>query len=167
VLDTILGGSMSSRLFQEVRERRGLAYSIGTYTVGYADTGQVGVFLGTREDNLAEVCDIVARELRRIAEDPVPDEELRRAKDHIKGRLVLGLESSSHRMNRIGRILLTGTELLSIEEIIARVDAVTAEDVSALAREFWQPPSLSLAAIGPSGDAVHTAVDSGFAHLAA
>jgi predicted Zn-dependent peptidase len=167
VLDTILGGSMSSRLFQEVRERRGLAYSIGTYTVSYADTGQVGVFLGTREDNLAEVCDIVARELRRIAEEPVPDDELLRAKDHIKGRLVLGLESSSHRMNRIGRILLTGIELLSIDEIIGRIDAVTPEDVGALAREFWQPPSLSLAAIGPSGEAVHTAVDSGFAHLAA
>ncbi len=130
VLDTVLGGSMSSRLFQEVREKRGLAYSVGSYVVGYADAGQVGVYLGTREDNLATACEIIGTELRRIGGEPLPADELQRAKDHLKGRLVLGMESSGTRMNRIGRSVLTGTELLTIDEIVARIDAVTAEDVA-------------------------------------
>jgi predicted Zn-dependent peptidase len=158
VLDTVLGGSMSSRLFQEIREKRGLAYSVGSYAVGYADTGQVGVYLGTREDNLATACEIIAAELRRIGEEPLPDDELRRAKDHLKGRMVLGMESSGTRMNRIGRAVLAGTELLTVDEIVERIEAVTVDDVQALAREHWQPESLSAAAIGPRGDAIRAAV---------
>jgi predicted Zn-dependent peptidase len=158
VLDAVIGGSMSSRLFQEVREKRGLAYSVGSYAVGYADTGQVGVYLGTREDNLARACEVVRAELRRIGEEPLPDDELRRAKDHLKGRLVLGMESSGMRMNRIGRAVLTGTELLTVDETIDRIEAVTADEVRGLAREHWQPESLSAAAIGPSGEAIRAAV---------
>lgn len=159
VLDTILGGSMSSRLFQEVREKRGLAYSVGSYVVGYADTGQVGVYLGTREDNLPLACRIVAEELRRIGDEPLPADELRRAKDHLKGRLVLGMESSGTRMNRIGRAVITNTELLTVDEIIERVEAVTADDVAALARGHWSPGTMSVAAIGPDGDAIRAAVE--------
>ena len=162
VLDVVLGGSMSSRLFQEIREKRGLAYSVGTYSVGYSDTGQVGVYLGTREDNLVEASEIIARELRRMGEEPVPADELARAKEHLKGRLVLGLESPATRMHRIGRSVLSGTELLDVDEIIARVEAVTADDVLALAREFWDPSGLSIAAIGPRTEAVRAAA----AHLA-
>lgn len=162
VLDVVLGGSMSSRLFQEIREKRGLAYSVGTYSVGYSDTGQVGVYLGTREDNLVEASEIIARELRRMGEDPVPADELARAKEHLKGRLVLGLESPATRMHRIGRSVLSGTELLDVDEIIARVDAVSADDILDLAREFWDPSCLSIAAIGPRTEAVRAAV----AHLA-
>ncbi len=158
VLDTILGGSMSSRLFQEVREKRGLAYSVGSYVVGYSDAGQVGVYLGTREDNLPLSCEIIARELRRMGDEPLPADELRRAKDHLKGRLVLGMESSGTRMNRIGRAVLTGTELLTVDEIVERVEAVTAEDVQALAAEHWSPDAMSVAAIGPKGDAIRAAV---------
>ena len=157
VLDVILGGSMSSRLFQEIREKRGLAYSVGTYSVGYADTGQVGVYLGTREENLAEAAGIIGRELRRMAEEPVPAAELDRAREHLKGRLVLGLESPATRMHRIGRAVLSGTELLEVDEIVERIDAVTADDVAALAAEFWDPSGLSVAAIGPSTDAVRDA----------
>jgi predicted Zn-dependent peptidase len=158
VLDAVLGGSMSSRLFQEVREKRGLAYSVGSYAVGYADTGQVGVYLGTREDNLGTACEVVGTELRRIGDEPLPDDELRRAKDHLKGRLVLGMESSGMRMNRIGRAVLTGTELLTVDETIGRIEAVTAEDVQDLAREHWQPESLSAAAIGARGETIRAAV---------
>jgi predicted Zn-dependent peptidase len=158
VLDTVLGGSMSSRLFQEVREKRGLAYSVGSYVVGYADAGQVGVYLGTREDNLATSCEIVGAELRRIGDEPLPAPELRRAKDHLKGRLVLGMESSGTRMNRIGRAVLTGTELLTVDELVERVEAVTADDVQALAREHWSPDGMSAAAIGPSGEAIRAAI---------
>jgi predicted Zn-dependent peptidase len=159
VLDTVLGGSMSSRLFQEVREKRGLAYSVGSYTVGYADAGQVGVYLGTREDNLATACEIIATELRRIGREPLPEAELRRAKDHLKGRMILGMESSGTRMNRIGRAVLTRTEILTVEEIEARIEAVTAEDVMQLADEHWQPESMSAAAIGPKGDVIRAAID--------
>lgn len=157
VLDVILGGSMSSRLFQEIREKRGLAYSVGTYSVGYADTGQVGVYLGTREENLVEAAGIIARELRRIGEEPVPAAELGRAREHLKGRLVLGLESPATRMHRIGRAVLSGTELLDVDELVERIEAVTADDVAALACEFWDPSGLSVAAIGPSSDAVREA----------
>ena len=157
VLDTILGGSMSSRLFQEIRERRGLAYSVGTYSTGYSDTGQVGVYLGTREDNLNEAAEVMARELRRMGEEPVPAAELDRAKQHLKGRLVLSLESAATRMHRIGRAVLTGTELLEVDEIVERIDAITADDVQALGAEFWDPSRLSIAAIGPSEDAVRDA----------
>lgn len=159
VLDTILGGSMSSRLFQEIRERRGLAYSVGTYSVGYADTGQVGVYLGTREDNLVEAAEVMARELRRMGEELVPAAELARAKEHLKGRLVLSLESPSTRMHRNGRAVLTETELLDIDEIVERIEAVTADDVQALGIEFWDPSRLSVAAIGPSEDAVRSAAE--------
>ncbi len=158
VLDAVLGGSMSSRLFQEVREKRGLAYSVGSYAVGYADTGQVGVYLGTREDSLGTACEVVGAELRRMGEELLPDDELRRAKDHLKGRLVLGAESSGNRMNRIGRAVLTGTELLTVDETIARIEAVTAEDVRELAQEHWQPGSLSAAAIGTSAETIRAAV---------
>jgi predicted Zn-dependent peptidase len=159
VLDTVLGGSMSSRLFQEVREKRGLAYSVGSYTVGYQDAGQVGVYLGTREDNLATACEVVATELLRIGSEPLPEAELRRAKDHLKGRMILGMESSGTRMNRIGRSVLTRTELLTIDEIEERIEAVTAQDVMALAAEHWQPGHMSAAAIGPKGDVIRAAVE--------
>jgi len=158
VLDTLLGGLMSSRLFQEVREKRGLAYSVGSYTVGYADTGQVAVHLGTREDNLATACEVIGDELRRLAQEPVPAEELRRAKDHLKGRLVLGLESPGTRMNRIGRAVITDTELLSIDEIISRVEAVGADDVAELARDLWQPESLSAVAIGSDPELIRAGI---------
>ncbi len=149
VLDTLLGGLMSSRLFQEVREKRGLAYSVGSYAIGYADAGQVTVHLGTRGENLGTACEVIGTELRKLGDAPVPADELRRAKDHLKGRLVLSTESPGSRMNRIGRSLVTDTELLTIDEVIERVEAVTADDVQALAREFWQPEAMSAAVIGP------------------
>jgi predicted Zn-dependent peptidase len=166
VLDTVLGGSMSSRLFQEVREKRGLAYSVGSYATGYADTGQVGIYLGTREDNLGTACEVIGTELRRLGEEPLPADELRRAKDHLKGRIVLSMESSGTRMNRIGRAVLTGTEMLTVDELVARIEAVTAEDVLALAREHWQPERMSAASIGPRGDVIRAAVGRLSAELA-
>ena len=157
VLDTVLGGLMSSRLFQEVREKRGLAYSVGSYTIAYGDAGQVAVHLGTREDNVGLACEVIGAELRRLARDPVPADELARAKDHLTGRMVLGLESPGNRMNRLGRTVVTDAELLSIDEIIRRIRAVTADDITALAREFWQPEGLSIVAVGPDGDVVREA----------
>jgi predicted Zn-dependent peptidase len=167
VLDTIVGGSMSSRLFQEIREKRGLVYSVGSYTMGFADTGLIGAYLGTREDNLAEACEILGRELTRVAEERIDEDELTRAKEHIKGRVVLGLESPATRMNRLGRTVLAETELLSVDELLARIDAVTAEDLRELAREMWHPRNLSAAAIGARGAVVERALRPRFGQLVA
>ncbi len=166
VLDTMLGGLMSSRLFQEVREKRGLAYSVGSYTAGYADAGQVVIHLGTREDNLATCCSVIRTELRRLRDEPVPAAELRRAKDHLKGRLVLGTESPGTRMNRLGRAVVTDTELLTIDEIIELVEAVEVSDIQALAEEFWQPDAMSVAAVGPNPDLIRAGIANVTPHLA-
>jgi predicted Zn-dependent peptidase len=167
VLDAIVGGSMSSRLFQEIREKRGLVYSVGSYTMGFADTGLLGIYLGAREESLAEACDILGRELGRIATEPVPDDELHRAKEHIKGRIVLSLESPVTRMNRIGRAVSSETELLTVDELLARIDAVTRDDLLELATGLWRPEHLSAAAIGPRRGIIEGALGPRFGHLAA
>ncbi|TMM04859.1 MAG: insulinase family protein [Actinobacteria bacterium] len=149
VLDTIFGGTSSSRLFQEVRERRGLAYAVYSFANAYQDTGQVGLYLGTRTDNLAEAMATVGAELRRLTEEPVTDEELHRAKENLRGRIVLSLESTGARMNRLGSEVLAGGPLLSLDEVVGRIEAVTTEDLALLARELWVPERLSAAGIGP------------------
>jgi predicted Zn-dependent peptidase len=149
VLDTIFGGTSSSRLFQEVRERRGLAYAVYSFTSAYQDTGQIGLYLGTRSENLGEAMATVGAELRRLVEEPVTDEELHRAKENLKGRIVLSLESTGARMNRLGSEVLAGGPLLSIDEVVQRIEAVTTEDLTLLARELWLPERLSAAGIGP------------------
>jgi predicted Zn-dependent peptidase len=158
VLDTIFGGTSSSRLFQEVRERRGLAYSVSSFSGQYADTGQVGLYLGTRTDNLAPALEVVGVELEHLRREPATDEELARAKENLKGRVVLSLESTSARMNRLGSSLLSDVPLLSVDEVVARIDAVTLADVGALAEELFAPGRLSAAGIGPDADAFDAAV---------
>jgi predicted Zn-dependent peptidase len=148
VLDTILGGTSSSRLFQEVREKRGLAYSVYSFVSLFAHTGQVGMYLGTRPDNVASALRVVGDELDRLRTDPVPADELDRAKENVKGRAVLALESTSARMNRLGSSLLAGLPLLTVDEMIERIDAVTADDVHELAAEVLAPERLSAAGIG-------------------
>jgi predicted Zn-dependent peptidase len=149
VLDTIFGGTSSSRLFQEVRERRGLAYAVYSFTSAYHDTGQVGIYLGTRPDNLGEALGVVGAELRKLQEEPATPEELDRAKDNLKGRVVLALESTGARMNRLGSELLAGSPIESIDEVVARIEGVTLEDLGALVGELWAPEKLSAAGIGP------------------
>jgi predicted Zn-dependent peptidase len=150
VLDTIWGGTSSSRLFQEVRERRGLAYAVYSFTSGYHDTGQVGLYVGTRPDNLAEAVKVVAAELTRLRKEPAAPDELHRAKENLKGRVVLSLESTGSRMNRLGSEILAGAPLLSLDEVVERIDAVTLDDLAALVGELWAPERLSSAGIGPS-----------------
>jgi predicted Zn-dependent peptidase len=149
VLDTIFGGTSSSRLFQEVRERRGLAYAVYSFTSGYQDTGQVGLYVGTRADNLVEALSVVGSELSRCREEPATAEELTRAKENLKGRVVLALESTGARMNRLGSEILAGAPLMPIDEVIDRIDAVTLDDLAALTAELWAPERLSAAGIGP------------------
>jgi predicted Zn-dependent peptidase len=158
LLDAIVGGSASSRLFQEIREKRGMAYSVYTYGSQFVDGGQVGLYVGTREENLVECMEIVATELRDVAAGNLRDGELERAKENVKGRLLLSLESTATRMTRLGKALATGTEIVSIEETVARVEGVTAEDVAALAGDVFAPEALSAAGIGPNEESFRQAV---------
>jgi predicted Zn-dependent peptidase len=150
VLDNVFGGTSSSRLFQEIRERRGLAYAVYSFTSAYQDTGQVGLYVGTRPDNVGEAFAVVASELARLRQDPATPEELERAKENLKGRVVLALESTGARMNRLGSELLAGMPLLSLDETVERIDAVSVEDLAGLVDELWSPERLSAAGIGPA-----------------
>ena len=149
VLDTILGGTSSSRLFQEVREKRGLAYAVYSFAGHHAGTGQVGIYVGTRPDNAVRAAQVIADELARLREDGIDRREIERARENAKGRAVLALESTSARMNRLGGAVLADLPLLSIDGLIERIDAVSIEDVNALAQELLAPERLSAAGIGP------------------
>ena len=167
VLDTILGGSTSSRLFQEVREKRGLAYAVYSYSSQFVDGGQTGIYVGTRPDNVAEAIAVIGHELGRMAEDGVTAEELDRARENVKGRTTLSMESTLARMNRLGSSLLMDVPLLTLDEVLAEIDAVTLEDVGALAAELYEPAKLSAAGVGPSEDAFRAALEPVNAALAA
>ena len=149
VLEGVLGGTSSSRLFQEVRERRGLAYSVFCFSSLYAHTGEVGLYVGTRPENLAEALAVVAAELERCVEDPASEEELVRSRENLKGRVVLGMESTGARMSRLGASVLNELPILSVDEMIERIDAVEIEQVRALAAELFPPSRLSAAGVGP------------------
>jgi predicted Zn-dependent peptidase len=167
VLDAVLGGSTSSRLFQEVREKRGLAYSIFSWASHYRDTGQLGIYVGTRQDNVAQAMSVIGSELDRLQGDGITEEELVRAREHVKGRVVLSMESTANRMHRLGRSVLTGVPLLTPDETIAKLDAVDRDQIKALAREFYVPGSLSAAAIGKDEDVFRDALGSVNSRLAA
>jgi predicted Zn-dependent peptidase len=167
VLDTILGGSTSSRLFQEVREKRGLAYSVYSYSSQYADSGQVAVYVGTRPDNIAEALTVIGDELRRLLEDGVTAEEVERARENVKGRTVLSMESTSMRMNRLGSSVLMGVPLLTLDELLAAYDKVTLDEVNGLAQELWVPDSLAAAGVGSDEDAFRSALQAVSPQLAA
>jgi len=160
VLDSIFGGSTSSRLFVEVREKRGLAYSVGSYSDQYTDLGLVATYVGTREDNVEEACGLIATELERLRSAPVSDEELRRGKEHLKGRVVLSSESTATRMTRNARAILFGLPLYGLDEMLAKVEGVTIEDITALSDELYDPTRLSGACIGRSEELFRSAAGS-------
>ena len=159
LLDAILGGSASSRLFQEIREKRGMAYTVYSFGSQYTDTGLVGVYVGTREENLEACFQIVAEEIADVAAGNLRDRELQRAKENLKGRIALSMESTSNRMSRLGRSLITDTELLSLDRVIAEIDAVEPGMLAELAGVLLDPERLSAAGIGPSEDRFRAAVE--------
>jgi predicted Zn-dependent peptidase len=159
LLDAILGGSASSRLFQEIREKRGMAYSVYSFVSQYTDTGQVGIYLGTREENLAEALAIAAAQIGDLAGGNLPARELERAKENLKGRILISMESTSTRMNRLGKSLITDSELLSLDRIVAEIDAVEAESVCELAAALLASDRLSAACIGPDEERFLTALE--------
>jgi predicted Zn-dependent peptidase len=152
VLDAIFGGSTSSRLFREVREKRGLAYSVGSYNEQFTDQGLVATYVGTREDNVEEACSIIGAEMARLRSEPVSEEELVRAKESVKGRLVLSSESTAARMTRISRATLFGLPIESLDEMLAKVDAIEVDDLTELARELYAADRLSAACVGADED---------------
>ncbi|MBG0821506.1 insulinase family protein [Planomonospora sp. ID91781] len=151
VLNAALGGGMSSRLFQEIREKRGLAYSAYSYTSQYADTGQFGVYVGCLPSKTDEVLKICREELLRVVADGFSEEEIARGKGQMRGGLVLGLEDTGSRMSRIGKGELVYDELLSVDEVLARIEAVTPEEISEVAADVLTRPR-TLAVIGPYED---------------
>ncbi|GAA3061700.1 putative Zn-dependent peptidase [Actinokineospora globicatena] len=148
VLNAALGGGMSSRLFQEVREKRGLAYQVYSSVAAYADTGHLSIYTGCQPDRLGEVAGVVREVLREVARDGLTDVEVARAKGNLRGGLVLGLEDTSSRMSRIGKGELAYGDYLTVEQTLDRYAAVTAADVALLARELLTRP-LAAAVVGP------------------
>jgi predicted Zn-dependent peptidase len=151
VLNAALGGGMSSRLFQEIREKRGLAYSVYSYSSHYADLGMFGVYAGCMPKKVHQVLDICRTELIKVAEHGITDEELARGIGQLRGSMVLGLEDTGSRMSRIGKSELVYGEMLSVDDIIARISAVTLDDVRQVARDvLCAKPTLAI--IGPFDD---------------
>jgi predicted Zn-dependent peptidase len=148
VLNAALGGGMSSRLFQEVREKRGLAYSVYSFTAQYADAGAFGVYAGCLPQKIDEVLDVCRTELAAVAADGITPTELARGIGQLKGAYVLGLEDTGQRMSRLGKSELAYGELLSVDEVLRRVDAVTMEEVQEVARQLLAAPQ-TLAVVGP------------------
>jgi predicted Zn-dependent peptidase len=148
VVNSVLGGGMSSRLFQEIREKRGLAYSVYSYHSMFAETGLFSVYAGTTPSRAHEVLSIINRELRNVADGGLTDPELERAKGHLKGSLVLSLEDTSGRMSRIGRSEISHGEILSVDEVLERTDAVTKDEAIEMAQDVFSRP-IALAVVGP------------------
>ena len=150
VLDNIVGGGMSARLFWEIREKLGLAYSVYSYHSVHTETGAFCMYAGTSPKNVHKVIDIMLKITGDIKTKTVSDKELNRAKQHIKGQLVLGLESTSHRMMRLGKSELSqqGT-IYSVDELVTKIDSVSKEDIKELASKLFEKENFDLAAIGP------------------
>jgi predicted Zn-dependent peptidase len=148
ILNTLLGGGMSSRLFQNIRERQGLAYSIYSDLNPYRDTGCMAVYAGTSLASALKVVQSVVSEFRKLKNDPVPADELRRAKDQLKGSLMLSLESSTARMSNLARQEMYFEHYYDLDELIAKIESVTAEDLRTLANEFFQADSVAVTALG-------------------
>lgn len=159
VLNTILGSSTTSRLFQEVREKRGLAYSVYSYNQLYRDTGEIGLYVGTRPDRIAESVEIFAKELLHLVDEPATAAELTRAKENLKGRTALSMESPMGRMMQIGGSVLFDVPILSLDQIEQKVDAVSLDDLKAIAGEFYRPERFNVAAVGSDESVIRGALE--------
>ncbi len=158
VVDTILGGSWSSRLFQEVREKRGLAYSVYSYTSLFADAGLTAIYVGSREEAVEEAMIVILEVLRDFEED-IAEEAIARAKNHLKGQLVISMESPGSRMQSLGRAVLMEQPVLTVDEVLERIDAVTHDDVMAAVRRYYDPKKWSTVCIGPRAEPFRAVTD--------
>jgi predicted Zn-dependent peptidase len=153
VVNQAFGGGMSSRLFQEVREKRGLAYSVYSYRVAFDGTGALGVYAGTSPERAQETLTVIRGELDRLVADGLPEEEIAAAKGHLKGSTALALETSSSRMHRLGRSELTTNEVPSVDELVAEIEAITVEDAERVIKRVFADEPRVLAVVGPFDDA--------------
>ena len=151
VLNAAFGGGMSSRLFQEIREKRGLAYSVYSFSAQHADTGMWGIYVGCLPSKADEVLAICSEEISRVVDGGLTDAELARGKGQVRGSIVLGLEDPSSRMSRLGKSELVYPRLEPVDEVIAAIDAVTHDDIRAIAAEILTRPK-ALAVVGPFDD---------------
>jgi predicted Zn-dependent peptidase len=149
VLNNLLGGGMSSRLFQKIREKQGLAYAVFSEITPYSDAGMLTVYAGTAKETIDKVIDLTVAEFRAMKESPVSSEELLRAKNHLKGSLMLSLESTNSRMSNLARQELYFQRFYSLDEILASIEAVTRDEVQSLARDFFQPERIAVTVLGP------------------
>jgi predicted Zn-dependent peptidase len=152
VLNTILGGSMSSRLFQHIREERGLAYAVFSNLTTYSDAGVITIYAGCATDKLHEVVDVTLAELRDLRETAVPAEELQRAKDHLKGSLMLSLENTSSRMSQLARQYLYFGRHFTLDELLTAIDGVSADDVQRVAMDLFRDGAPVATVVGPKLD---------------
>ena len=150
LLSTLLGGGMSSRLFQRVREELGLAYSISTYQSFHADTGMHGVYVATSPESAREALDVIVAELREVTEDGLPSAEIAMGKQQLKGQITLSLESVSSRMYRAASVELYGEPFRSLDQLLAQIDAITDDDVLSVAREYFDPARFTVVSLGPN-----------------
>lgn len=149
VLNTILGGNMSSRLFQEIRERRGLAYAVYSFLSLYSDTGTWGAYVGVDNSNTEQVIEVIAREMKRAKDEPVDSSELTNAKQYLKGGLYLGAESTDNQMTRIAQNEITFGRFVPLKEVEDKVEEVTAEQILEVAQDIFQNDFVSLTLLGP------------------
>ena len=148
VLNTLLGGGMSSRLFQNIRERQGLAYAVFSELNPYRDTGCLSIYAGTSVESARKVVESITREFRQLKEQRVSDEELRRAKDHLKGSLMLGLESTASRMSNLARQEMYFGKFFTLDELVESIETVTADDVQRIAQTFFDSKQIALTVLG-------------------
>ena len=148
VLNTLLGGSMSSRLFQNVREKRGLAYAVFSGLSAYRDAGSFTVYAGCSNEAVGEVIDLVVEELRGVKQAPVPDAELQRSKDHLKGSLMLSLENTASRMSHLARQEIYFDRQFGLDETLQGIERVTADDVQRVAADLFRNGSLAATVLG-------------------
>ena len=140
---------MSSRLFQEIREKRGLAYSVYSYLSAFMDSGILGVYVGTGEKTVSRALQTILREMKKLADDSLKPKELRAAKEQLKGNLLLSLESTDSRMSRLAKNELYFSRYISTEEIIEGIEKVSSDEVNVLAQQMLRPEALSLTVLGP------------------
>jgi predicted Zn-dependent peptidase len=147
-LNTVLGGSMSSRLFQNVREKRGLAYAVFSSLSAYQDAGALSIYAGCANEAVTELIEVVVGEIRQVRDIPLGASELRRAKDHLKGSLMLGLESTSSRMSHLARQEIYRDHTDTLDEMLAAIERVTADDVQRVAGAFFEAGALGATVLG-------------------
>ena len=151
LLSMLLGGGMSSRLFQRVREELGLAYAVYTYQTFHADVGMHGVYVATAPNSAGAALDAIRAELRSVVEDGLPDEEVAMGRQQLKGQVTLSLESVSSRMYRAASVELYDEPYRTLDEVLALIDAITVEDVTRVARAYFDPARMTVVSLGPKG----------------